>query len=91
MLGGAYHWHPARFTEDARAERARAAAERRAHRATPKRERASKDLLEVLNKLKSLSRMTPRQVLKYGPGKFRSNADRWVRQYHRLRRYLDNL
>ena len=60
--------------------------ERREHKALPKVERAYRDLIKVLDRLKKYANMTYTQVRKTPD--YTRTTERLLRQYHRLNRII---
>ena len=84
----AFRWEQDRIRRDLKdLEEARARDARRAHRATPKVERAHKDLLAVLDRLKKYAKMSERQAR--STPDYDSTTARLLKQYHRLTRIIN--
>lgn len=94
MLAGAHYWTTNVFRAAQRdyedALRCIAARERAEHRKLPREKRILKDLLAVTDKLARAAATTPRQAERIGTDLFLRRTERWMKQYHRLNRMLNN-
>lgn len=82
-----FDWEREQMQRDLEAlRRERERDERREHRATPKVERAHRDLIKVLDRLKKYAKMSERQA--HSTPDYESTTARLLKQYHRLNRII---